>query len=390
MLLLIIHLMLGFRRIRDIKYYEHDPLILRTLGITRLPDVATICRTLTNADDQCVERVQDFSRHHVIEQLGSASPSRVTADFDGSVISTKRHAENTAVGYNKKSKGQRSYYPLFCTIAQTGQVLDILHRSGNVHDSNGALGFVEHCLVSLRTHVPTATLESRLDTAFFSQAMLDLLNRRNTQFTISVPFERLLALKELVETRKRWKRIDSETSYFEPHWNPKSWSTSYRFIVVRTKNKMQSKEPIQLDLFVPHKYGYDFKVIVTNKLIQAKQVIAFHNGRGSQEGIFAELKSQLSMDLIPFRRLIPNQLYLMAGCIAHNLNRTLQMKTKPKQRKTTPKRTPLWVFQQINTFRRNIVNRAGRLTRPQGKLTLTISGNNYVENEYREILAALD
>jgi hypothetical protein len=82
----------------------------------------------------------------------------------------------------------------------------------------------------------------------------------------------------------------------------------------------------------------------------------------------------------------------MAGCIAHNLNRTMQMKTKPKpkQRKTTPKRAPLWVFQQINTFRRNIVNRAERVARPQGKLTLTISGNNYVENEYREILEALD
>jgi hypothetical protein len=43
-------------------------------------------------------------------------------DFDGSVISTGRVAEGTAVGFNKKKKGQRSYYPLFCTIAQTTQV----------------------------------------------------------------------------------------------------------------------------------------------------------------------------------------------------------------------------------------------------------------------------
>ncbi len=27
-------------------------------------------------------------------------------------------------------------------VAQTGQVLDVLHRSGNVHDSHGAKGFI--------------------------------------------------------------------------------------------------------------------------------------------------------------------------------------------------------------------------------------------------------
>ena len=63
-------------------------------------------------------------------------------DFDGSVLSTGRVAEGTAVGFNKKKKGQRSYYPLFSTIAQTGQVLDLYHRPGNVHDSNGAEQFI--------------------------------------------------------------------------------------------------------------------------------------------------------------------------------------------------------------------------------------------------------
>ena len=51
--------------------------------------------------------------------------SRVTLDFDGSVQSTGRHAEGTAVGFNKQKKGARSYYPLFCTVAQTAQVLDL-------------------------------------------------------------------------------------------------------------------------------------------------------------------------------------------------------------------------------------------------------------------------
>ena len=45
-LLLIVHLLLGFRRLRDVDYYRDDPLVRRLLGLHRLPDVATICRTL--------------------------------------------------------------------------------------------------------------------------------------------------------------------------------------------------------------------------------------------------------------------------------------------------------------------------------------------------------
>jgi hypothetical protein len=52
-------------------------------------------------------------------------------DFDGSVLSTKGHAEGSAIGFNKRKKGARSYYPLFCTVAQTGQFFDMHHRPGN-------------------------------------------------------------------------------------------------------------------------------------------------------------------------------------------------------------------------------------------------------------------
>ncbi len=61
-----------------------------------------------------------MNRHLVLARLGALGLARVTADFDGSVQSTARHAEGTAVGFNKKKQGTRSYYSLFGTIAQTG------------------------------------------------------------------------------------------------------------------------------------------------------------------------------------------------------------------------------------------------------------------------------
>ena len=66
-----------------------------------------------------------------------------------------------------------------------------------------------------------------------------------------------------------------------------------------------------------------------------------------------------------------------------------QMETAPRKRKTTPKRSPLWVFEKVGTIRKRLISRAGRLTLPGGRLTLTISGGPLVEKEYRFLLAAL-
>lgn len=71
-----------------------------------------------------------------------------------------------AVEFNKKKIDQRSYYFLFCMVTQTGQILNILHRSGNIHDSNGASGFIQNGIGQVREVLPIAIIEVRMDSAF--------------------------------------------------------------------------------------------------------------------------------------------------------------------------------------------------------------------------------
>jgi hypothetical protein len=160
-------------------------------------------------------------------------------------------------------------------------------------------------------------------------------------------------------------------------------------VFVRSQNRQQYKGEIQLDLFIPYEYGYDFKVIVTNKRLSAKKALTFHNGRGAQEGVFAELKSQTQMDYIPTRKKNGNQAYLLSAVLAHNLNRELQMCCYAQDRNTTEKRAPLWQFEQLGTLRGKLIQRAGRLTRPQGKLTLTMSASSKVKDELLHYLQIL-
>jgi hypothetical protein len=386
---LVLHLTLGYRELRDSRYYEDDPLVKRLLGLRRLPDVATISRMLKQADARSVENLRQLLRELLFERLAQLALPRVTLDFDGSVLSTMRRAEGTAVGFNKKKKGARSYYPLFCTIAQTGQVLDFLHRSGNVHDSHGAREFILACIQLVRKALPGAVIEVRMDSAFFSDEIVMALDEARIEFTVSVPFERFVELKGKIEGRKRWPRWTSQVSYFEESWKPKSWKRPFRFLFIRTLTKRQRKGPVQLDLFVPHEYGYEFKVVVTNKTLSPMKAVAFHEGRGSQEGIFGELKTHCQMGYVPVRKWLGNQMYLLAGLFAHNLVRELQMMTTAPSRGTTEKRPPLWVFEELHTFRAGLIQRAGRLTRPHGKLTLTMSASHWIKNRVLSLLETL-
>jgi hypothetical protein len=246
------------------------------------------------------------------------------------------------------------------------------------------------CLEHARALRPDAQLEVRLDGAFFSEAMVTALEDAGVEFTLSVPFERFVELKQLIEPRRRWHRITPDVAYAELPWAPKSWTSSARFVCVRKVVRERQPGPLQLDLFVPQQTGYEFKVIATNKTVSPATILAFHNGRGAQEGLFAQLKTQCQLDYVPCRRLVGNQLFLHASVLAHNLGRELQISARPQERTTTPTRMALWSFQELQTLRHTLLMRAGRLTRPQGELTLTLSANAEVKAEFLQYLQALE
>ena len=105
LMILVINFVLGFRKINDIVRYNDDPLALRVLGLKNLPSPTTVSRTLARCDSKGYKKYQQESKQLVLDRLLLMQFPRVTCDFDGSVLSTKRSAEGTAVGFNKKKKG---------------------------------------------------------------------------------------------------------------------------------------------------------------------------------------------------------------------------------------------------------------------------------------------
>ena len=128
---------------------------------------------------------------------------------------------------------------------------------------------------------------------------------------------------------------------------------------------------------------------MTNKTNPAQEVMTFHHGRGVQEDFIGQAKDEAQMDYIPVKSWNGNLLYCLAAICAHNITKRIQMDLK-KQRHNydCPRRSPLWKFRDLKTTRNTIIRRAGKVTKPQGKLTLTISATEKVESDVSEFLDA--
>jgi hypothetical protein len=90
------------------------------------------------------------------------------------------------------------------------------------------------CIQAVREALPGVIREVRMDSAFFSDAIVSALHDERIEFTLSVPFERFTELKAMTEQRRRWRRVNANVSYFENQWKPKVWDRRFRFLFVRT------------------------------------------------------------------------------------------------------------------------------------------------------------
>ena len=149
-LCLVVHLLLGYRQLRDSRYYADDPLVKRTLGLRRLPDVATVSRGLARADQEHKSSAsRKMLREMVIARLVALRLSRRSPIPMARSWAPRALPRARRWGLTARRRASAVITPS-CTVAQTGQVLDVLHRSGNVHDSQGAQRFLVHCIGAVR------------------------------------------------------------------------------------------------------------------------------------------------------------------------------------------------------------------------------------------------
>jgi hypothetical protein len=332
-------------RLEDIELRRNDEVFLDALGTERIPDPTTagdFCRRFDEGDIRSLMRAVDDARLNVWAKQPKKFFARATIDLDGTLVVTTGECK---AGMDISYKGTWGYHPLLVTLAETGEVLRLVNRSGNRPSHEGAAKEADGA-IDLCRRAGFCKIVLRGDTAFSQSERLDTWDADGVTFYFG--FKALPNLEEIaenlpetawnkllrapryeVQTEARRKppnvkrriirrrefevlRLQGE-DYAEFEYTPTACKRSYRMIVVR---KNISHEKGELRLFDEIRY---FFYIANDRAIDAEDVVFEANDRCDQENLIAQLAGGVRALSAPVDNLHSNWAYMLMTALAWNL-----------------------------------------------------------------------
>ncbi len=132
--------------LQDLELRRQDEAFLDALGARRIPDPTTagdFCRRFDAAAIQALFGAFDVIRRKVWARQPAAFFTQAVVDMDGSIVETDGECKE---GMDLSYDGRWGYHPLIVSLANTGEVLRIVNRSGNRPSHEGAAAQVDQVL----------------------------------------------------------------------------------------------------------------------------------------------------------------------------------------------------------------------------------------------------
>jgi hypothetical protein len=332
-------------RLEDIELRRNDEVFLDALGTKRIPDPTTagdFCRRFDEGAIRSLLRAIDDARRNVWARQPKKFFDRATIDMDGTlVVTTGECKEGMDISY----KGDWGYHPLLVSLAETGEVLRLVNRSGNRPSQEGAAAEADEAIALCR-RAGFRKIVLRGDTAFSQSEKLDAWDADGVTFYFG--FKAMPNLEEIADNlpQKVWKKLlrvpryEVKTAtrqkppnvkqriirrrefevlrlrgedYAEFEYTPTACRQSYRMIVLR---KNISHEKGESRLFDEIRY---FFYITNDGAIDAEDVVFEANDRCDQENLIAQLAGGVRALSAPVDNLLSNWAYMVATALAWNL-----------------------------------------------------------------------
>ena len=380
----------GARRLEHLRYLAGDPLIARFSGLARVPTAHTVSNWLKQFTQATLAPLIQLNHDLVAEAITKLKLPRLTVDVDGTVVCTGAKVQWAFRGFNPHHRKHLSYYPLVAHLAQTGHILRLKNRPGNVHDSKQAVAFLRELIDGLPTRFGRPVpLEFRMDAAFFQRDILRLLARRRCAYAIKVGYWTWLPLKQLAADARTWIPLAPGVTGFEHDLVIRQWNLRVRVMIYRKHVQHQTVKNFQLDLFTPDDGHFEYSAVATNMTLGLPALFAFACGRGAQEKTLAELKGEFALDVVPTNHYGANSAWQQLSVLAYNLARNFQLDTLAEPKPRSRKRTYAYLLRSMRTLRFLLIARAGRLTRISGRNVLRLSENPTTQALYQRIEQAL-
>src|SRR2546428_6159588 len=139
----------GARRVEHLKYLVGDPLVGRFCGLARLPTARTVTNWLRRFSHHTLRPLSRLNEEVVLDTLARLHLPRLTLDVDGTVVRTGATVGWALRGFNPHHRKDPGFFPLVAPVPQTGHILRLKHRPGNVHGSKPAVPFLRELIAAL-------------------------------------------------------------------------------------------------------------------------------------------------------------------------------------------------------------------------------------------------
>ena len=331
---------------QDIELRRNDENFLTALGARRLPDPTTagdFCRRFTRDQVYTLLDIINETRLRAWANQPRAFFDRADIDMDGSLVATTGACKR---GMDIAYDGTWGYHPLVLSLANTGEVLGLVNRSGNRPSHEGAAAEVDRALaVCFRGGFRTVRL--RGDTDFSQTEHLDRWDA-DGRITFVFGYEAAPNLKAIAEDlpSAAWQQLQRPARYevrtqprrrpdqvkeaivaargfenlrlrseevAEFPYRPTAGKKTYRMIVVR---KNLTREKGKRRLFDEVRYFF----YLTNDGTSAAAAVVFTaNDRCDQENLLAQLHGGVRALKAPSDTLESNWAYMVMTALAWNL-----------------------------------------------------------------------
>jgi len=332
-------------RLEDIELRRNDEVFLDALGTERIPDPTTagdFCRRFAEEDIRALMRAADDARLRVWARQPKKFFDRATIDLDGTlVVTTGECKEGMDISY----KGTWGYHPLLVTLAETGEVLRLVNRSGNRPSHEGAAAEADEAAALCRK-AGFRKIVFRGDTAFSQSERLDAWDADGVTFYFG--FKSLPNLEDIADNlpQNAWRKLLREPRY-EVKTDPRGKRKNVKGRIIRRREfevlRLQCEEYAEFE-YTPTACSQPFRMIVLRKnishekgetrlfdeiryffyitndwAIDAEDVVFEANDRCDQENLIAQLAGGVRALSAPVDNLLSNWAYMVMTGLAWNL-----------------------------------------------------------------------
>jgi hypothetical protein len=171
--------------LEDIELRRNDEVFLDALGARRIPDPTTagdFCRRFQAADVHTLLDIFNDIRTKAWAGQPDEFFAQARIDADGTLVDTTGACKQ---GMDIACNGTWGYHPLVVSLANTGEVLSLVNRSGNRPSHEGAAAEIDRAIRVCRAG-GFRTVLVRGDTDFTQTKHLDRWNDDGVQFIFGI------------------------------------------------------------------------------------------------------------------------------------------------------------------------------------------------------------